>query len=223
MSDPGSGPLGALPECRACYTPIGGYHETACTVARCLQDGSQRVACHQVHAPQLGDPVTGHGRHMWTGYMPGTAEAAELGWNPASGDAPDGGRATWDRVARRWRLAPVGAVDDTGYVQWHLDRGVPVPPGEYRVNRDGVLVPGDYRQRAAAAGRIPGSAGYPLSEPGDPAVLTVTLSRGECTVTLTGYAPVSSIERPGFGGADCWIGRNGWSSSDLLLPGSPYW
>ena len=44
--------------------------------------------------------------------------------------------------------------DSTAMVQDCLDRGVPVPSGDWRCP-GGVTVPGDYCERATAAGRLP--------------------------------------------------------------------
>lgn len=113
-------------------------------------------------------------------------------------------------------------VDDTAYVQWHLDRGVPVPPGSYQVGPGGVLIPGDYLQSAAAAGRRPGSAGYPLSEPGDPAVLVLPRpGGGEHAIALAGHAAVTFVRRLGSGQPGCWIGRGG-IPAEAAPDGWPY-
>lgn len=60
-------------------------------------------------------------------------------------------------------------TDDTAYVQDLLDKGLPVPMGEY-ICPDGVTLPGDYCARARVAGRVPDEAyadreGFLLSEP----------------------------------------------------------
>jgi hypothetical protein len=44
--------------------------------------------------------------------------------------------------------------DDTAYVQGFIDKGALIPFGEYFCP-DGVVFPGDYLDRARAAGRVP--------------------------------------------------------------------
>jgi hypothetical protein len=88
--------------------------------------------------------------------------------------------------------------DGTAYVQGFLDRGLPVPPGEYWCP-DGVTVPADYIARAEAAGREldAGVGGWPLS--GLPAA--VMRYRGGWAllsgVVLPGHATAVSLGRDG--------------------------
>jgi hypothetical protein len=227
----GTGPAAALPHCPNCSTPIGGHHELSCKVARCLATGRLRFACAGSHNSWVGNFLVGCGRQMWTGYRPGTAEAAELGFDPVSSEKR---RCAWDQVARRWRKAPVMFVDDTAYVQWHLDRGVPVPAGAYKIGDNCVLIPGDYLERAIVAGRDPGSVGYPLSEPGDPAILVLAvprggdippltlalaLSRGEYTIALTGYADTTLTAKPRSGEPGIRVGADGVNDARLMWRG----
>lgn len=222
--------LPAQATCRDCAVPIGGYHSDGCDTARCLFTGMQRLSCDGDHSSRLlaGQfEVRGCGPDMWTGRPRGTAECDEYGWHttlspealahfeefglPDPGIMADlnklgsfGGFSDWDQTARRWRKAPVREIDDTFYVQWHLDRGLPVPPGKYQISADGVRCPGGYYSAAAAAGRVPADEGrFWLSDPDDAAILLLTPD--PAAVLLCGYALPG--EDPGDGSGDMWIGR----------------
>ncbi len=108
------------PTCPDCAVAAGIEHEEGCDVARCLENGWQRLTCAGF----------GHdcGEDVWTGDWPGDQECREfgwwvqdrctegLGWVPCAPDAPgameDLNRlhveAVWSRESRRWIL-PTGA------------------------------------------------------------------------------------------------------------------
>lgn len=95
---------------------------------------------------------------------------------------------------------------DTAYVQDFLDRGLPVPVGEYYCP-DGLVIPAAYIKRARAAGREPDAPGdmFLLSEGPVGAGAKITCRSGGYVI-LCGY-----IAPPSGGGevtGDILIGKN---------------
>lgn len=96
--------------CPDCQVGIGEPHEEGCDVARCLWDGGQRLSCDYALDysdepecdPRRVDPDDPHdcGKDAWTGYWPGSREAAEFGWW-VYWDGPDPDRG-WDYRGRGW-------------------------------------------------------------------------------------------------------------------------
>lgn len=147
--------------CGDCGVKPGELHSDGCDVARCLVTGRQRLSCN-VGTVVFGwpekHPHDDCGWQVWTGAWPGTAECSELGWHtfferPGRGwvrCGPDDPRAgtdlnrlieetEWDQRACRQRR-PGDPVDDTFYVQWHLDRGCALEPSAW-YTVDGVTLP----------------------------------------------------------------------------------
>jgi hypothetical protein len=105
--------------CPDCQVGVGVEHSDGCDVARCMDNGGQRLACSAFqetrHAGYCGDDT-------WSGYWPGVMECEEFGWWSRMapgvgwqsfdfwfpGAAHDLNRlvleGVWDREARRWRL-----------------------------------------------------------------------------------------------------------------------
>ena len=105
-------------------------------------------------------------------------------------------------------------TDDTAYVQGFLDRGLPVPDGDYSCP-DGAVIPGAYIERAKAAGReqdYPGD-GFRLSE--GPGAARITFRDGSYVI-LSGY--ITPGPRPPGEGVpgDVLLGKNG---NCITLPG----
>jgi hypothetical protein len=104
--------------CPDCQVGVGVEHSDGCDVARCMDDGGQRLACgvfrETRHAGCCGDDT-------WSGYWPGVLECEEFGWwsmmVPGLGwvQVPEGTEGAvhdlnrlvlegvWDREARRWQ------------------------------------------------------------------------------------------------------------------------
>lgn len=81
--------------CPDCQVAIGEQHQDGCDVARCLWDGGQRLQCELE-----GDVDHDCGADAWTGYWPGSVEAAEFDWW-IYWDGPDPERG-WDYRGRGW-------------------------------------------------------------------------------------------------------------------------
>jgi hypothetical protein len=101
-------------------------------------------------------------------------------------------------------------TDDTAYVQDFIDKGLPIPMGEYDCP-GGLEFPGDYCDRARAAGREPDEpyadkGGFLLSEPPGAVIHHV----GEHKSILCGWAlPPHEPAPDGTTSGGISIGRNG--------------
>lgn len=105
-------------KCPDCQVGVGVEHSDGCDVARCLDDGGQRLACGVFRETQHAGCC---GSDTWSGYWPGVLECEEFGWwsvmLPGLGwvQVPEGTpdavhdlnrlvlAGVWDREAKRWR------------------------------------------------------------------------------------------------------------------------
>jgi len=106
-------------ECHDCGMPVGYPHEEGCDVATCLTTGHQKLSCGVLRDTHPGDC----GEDVWTGYWPGTIQAAAAGlwaslipgrsWQPSNWSDLDAipdlngltTMGTWDRQAHRWIMS----------------------------------------------------------------------------------------------------------------------
>jgi hypothetical protein len=92
--------------------------------------------------------------------------------------------------------------DDTEFVQGFLDRGEPIPDGDYWCP-DGVTIPAGYVAKAQALGREQREGSYPLADG------RVTIAYRSGDARASGDVSAATMSAAGDHGTEIGIGRDG--------------